>query len=320
MDKIYSLNCQGVRMVKCFKNLLATLMILTLFIGSAYAQTRKISGTVKDSKGETLPGVSVKLKGTANGTVTDAKGTYTISVPYNNAILVFSYIGFITQEKAVGSPSVVDVVLAEQSTSLNDVVVVGYGTQKKVNLIGSVATIGAKDLENRSVTNVSSALTGLSAGVSVMQSSGKPGSDGATIRIRGMGTLNNNNALVVIDGIQGTLDAVNPDDIESISILKDAAAASIYGSLAANGVILVTTKKGSKNKTTVTYTGIASKTNPSNLPSFVTDYVRHMQLVNEGYQNLGQTPVYTAATIAQWQKADADPNGLNAIGVPNYIA
>lgn len=321
MDKIYSYSDQGKGIIKrCFKNSLATLMILTLFIGSAYAQTRKITGTVKDSKGETLPGVSVKLKGTANGTVTDAKGTYIISVPDNNATLVFSYIGFVAQEKAAGNASVVDIVLAEQSTSLNDVVVVGYGTQKKVNLIGSVATISAKDIENRPVTNVSSALTGLSAGVSVMQSSGKPGADGATIRIRGLGTLNNNNALVVIDGIQGTLDAVNPDDIESISILKDAAAASIYGSLAANGIILVTTKKGSKNKTTVTYTGIASKTNPSRMPSFVSDYVRHMQLVNEGYQNLGQTPVYTAATIAQWQKADADPNGLNTIGVPNYIA
>jgi TonB-linked SusC/RagA family outer membrane protein len=321
MDKIYLCSYFKVSIAKRgFKHALGILAILILLIPNAYSQAKKITGTVRGSKGLSLPGVSVKVKGTATGAITDSKGTYSLNVPNGNAVLVFSYIGFITSEQPAGDASVVDVVLTEQSTSLNDVVVVGYGTQKKVNVVGSVATISAKDLENRPVTNVSSALTGLSSGVSVMQSSGKPGADGATIRIRGLGTLNNNSALVVIDGIQGTLDAVNPDDIESISILKDAAAASIYGSLAANGVILVTTKKGSKNKTTITYSGIASKTNPTNMPSFVTDYVRHMQLVNEGYRNLGQTPVYTDATIALWQKADADPNGLNTIGVPNYIA
>ncbi|GAB3902489.1 SusC/RagA family TonB-linked outer membrane protein [Mucilaginibacter boryungensis] len=294
--------------------------MLVLIVSGAYAQSRKVSGTVKDDKGELLPGVTVKVKSGGSITTTNTTGTYTITVPDNNATLVFSYVGYVSQEKAVGSANTLDIVLADQNTNLTDVVVVGYGVQKKVNVIGSVATISSKDLENRPVANVSSALTGLSAGVAVRQTSGMPGSDGATIRIRGTGTLNSNTALVIVDGIQGVLDAINPDDIESISILKDAAAASIYGSLAANGVILVTTKKGAKNKTTITYNGIASKTDPSNLPSFVSDYVRHMQLVNEGYANLGQTPVYTATTIATWQKANADPNGLNSIGVPNYIA
>lgn len=320
MDKIYLCRHLSLSVKKIIINSLTIISILALMIPEAYAQSRKVSGTVKDSKGELLPGVTVKIKGGGSATTTTVTGNYIITVPDSNAILVFSYVGFVSQEKAVGTATTVNIILADQSTNLTDVVVVGYGVQKKVNVIGSVATISSKDLENRPVANVSSALTGLSAGVAVRQTSGMPGSDGATIRIRGNGTLNNNNALVIVDGIQGVLDAINPDDIESISILKDAAAASIYGSLAANGVILVTTKKGTKNKTTVTYNGIASKTDPSNLPSFVSDYVRHMQLVNEGYANLGQTPVYTAATIATWQKADVDPNGVNAIGVPNYIA
>ncbi|UOE47245.1 TonB-dependent receptor [Mucilaginibacter sp. SMC90] len=294
-----------------------SLLLLTF---TASAQSKKISGTVTDSKGQTLPGVSVAIKNTANGTVTNALGAYTITVPNNDAVLIFTFVGLATQEKPVGTATTINVTLADQNNSLGDVVVVGYGVQKKVNVIGSVATVSAKDLENRPVTNVSSALTGLSAGVQVQQTSANPSGDGATIRIRGLGTLNNNGALVIIDGIQGTLDAVNPMDIESISILKDAAASSIYGSLAANGVILVTTKKGAKNKTNVSYSAIVSQTRPNGLPSFVSDYVRHMQLVNEGYRNLGQTPIYTDATIAQWQQADADPNGLNAIGVPNHIA
>ena len=300
--------------------LFSLIMLLSFMAFTASAQSIKISGTVKDSKGEIIPGVSVKVKGTSTATVTSSDGKFSLAVPSSQSILIFSFIGYDTKEVTVGNSTNLVVTIQDQNNSLNDVVVVGYGVQKKVNVIGSVATIDAKAIENRPVTNLSSSLGGLSSGVSVRQASGKPGADGATIRIRGTGTLNSNNALIIVDGIVGSMDAVNPNDVETISILKDAAAASIYGSLAANGVILITTKKGKQGKTTVTYSGLGSVAKPANLPTFVTDYITHMNLVNEGYRNLGQTPIYTDATIALWAAANANPDGLTAQGIPNYIA
>lgn len=296
------------------------IMLLSLTSLVALAQSIKISGTVKDTQGGSLPGVSVTLKGTSTAVVTSGDGKFALTVPSSQSVLLFSYIGYDVKEVTVGKVVNLNITLKEQNNSLNDVVVVGYGVQKKVNVIGSVATIDAKSIENRPVTNLSSSLGGLSSGVSVRQSSGKPGSDGATIRIRGTGTLNSNNALIIVDGIVGSMDAVNPNDVESVSILKDAAAASIYGSLAANGVILITTKKGKQGKTTVTYSGLGSVAQPANLPTFVTDYITHMQLVNEGYRNLGQNPIYTDATMALWAAANANPDGVTAQGIPNYIA
>ncbi|MGA9648258.1 SusC/RagA family TonB-linked outer membrane protein [Pedobacter sp.] len=300
--------------------LFSLIMLLSFMAFTASAQSIKISGTVKDTKGEIIPGVSVKVKGTSTATVTSDEGKFSLAVPSSQSILIFSFIGYDTKEVTVGNSTNLVVTIQDQNNSLNDVVVVGYGVQKKVNVIGSVATIDAKAIENRPVTNLSSSLGGLSSGVSVRQASGKPGADGATIRIRGTGTLNSNNALIIVDGIVGSMDAVNPNDVETISILKDAAAASIYGSLAANGVILITTKKGKQGKTTVTYSGLGSVAKPANLPTFVTDYITHMNLVNEGYRNLGQTPIYTDATIALWAAGNANPDGLTAQGIPNYIA
>ncbi|ATP57894.1 hypothetical protein CPT03_16230 [Pedobacter ginsengisoli] len=282
-------------------------------------QSRTVTGIVTDAQQIPMPGITVVIKNSKNVTQTDAEGRYQIAATTADE-LEFSYIGFDTQTIKVGDKTTINITLLSSTTGLDEVVVVGYGMQKKVNLTGSVATIESKSLENRPITNVSSALAGLAPGVFVRQSSGRPGSDGATIRIRGTGTLNSNNALVIIDGIQGVMDAVNPEDIESISVLKDAASASIYGSLAANGVILITTKKGSKKKTVVTYSGILSQTQPSNLPTFVSDYVTHMNLVNEGYRNLGQNNIYTQATIDTWTDANQNPTGVNSLGVPNNIA
>lgn len=279
-----------------------------------------ITGKVTDDKGEALPGVNILLKGSSKGTTTDIKGEFKISVPDNNAVLVFSFVGFQPQEVAVGGKSVLTVTMLSSNKALDEVVVIGYGTQKKVNMTGSVAAISSSSIENRPVTNVSSSLAGLAPGVFVRQGSGKPGSDGATIRIRGTGTLNNSDALVIIDGIMGSMDAVNPNDIESISILKDAASASIYGSLAANGVIVITTKKGSQNKMNVTYTGLYSSSTPMNRPTFVSDNARHMRLFNEGARNIGQADVYSAATIALWDEANKNPDGLTALGIPNRVA
>ncbi|MBB6502984.1 SusC/RagA family TonB-linked outer membrane protein [Pedobacter cryoconitis] len=295
----------------------STLILLTP--SSLFAQSKVISGTVTDEKQLPVPGVSVVVKGTKRSTQTDGSGKYKIQAEANSE-LVFTAIGFTTQTVPAGAGGQVDVRLSIASTGLNEIVVVGYGTQKKVNVIGSISTISAKSLENRPITNLSSGLAGLSAGVAVNQTSGKPGSDGATIRIRGSGTLNNNNPLVIIDGISGTMDAVNPNDVESMSLLKDAAAASIYGSLAANGVILITTKKGSNNKLNINYSSLFSSARPGSIPTFVSDYITHMRLVNQGYSNLGQTPVYTDATIALWAAANANPNGLTAQGIPNSVA
>ena len=281
-------------------------------------QTKFISGVVTDVNGEPLIGASVIVNRTNKGTVTDLNGKYKIETS-KGEVLAISYTGYDNKQVTVDDNSNVNVQLSEKSNLLNEVVAIGYGQQKRVNIIGAVSTIAAKSIESRSATTMSGTLAGLAAGVYVKQG-GQPGAEGTTITIRGTGTLNGTSPLVIIDGIVGSLDFVNPDDVESISILKDAATAAIYGSLASNGVILITTKKGTKNKTTVTYTGITARTRPMNTPGFVSDYARHMQLVNEGFSNLGQTPPYAAATIAEWQAATADPNGLNSKGVPNYVA
>lgn len=282
---------------------------------------RKVTGFVKDEEGLPLPGVSITIKGDKQGGVmTDADGAFTLQGIDDNSILQFSFIGMKKQEIAVRRQTTIDVILQNDAIALNEVVAVGYATQKRVNVIGSIATISSKSLDSRPVTNLSSALAGLATGVYVRNTSGKPGADGADILIRGTGTLNNTAPLVIVDGIVGSTTGVNPNDVESISVLKDAATAAIYGSLASNGVILITTKNGSQGKISVTYSGNVSATKPNNLPGFVSDYVTHMQLVNEGYSNIGQTPVYTDATIALWKNANADPNGLTAEGIPNYVA
>jgi TonB-linked SusC/RagA family outer membrane protein len=283
------------------------------------AQTKTFTGTVKDESNKPVAAASVTIKNKSGGTVTNDAGVFSINAATGD-VLIISGVNFDPTEIQLGDEASINVVLKTKATELNDVVVVGYATQKKVNLTGSVASISAKQIENRPVTNVSSSLAGLAPGVFVRQGSGKPGSDGATILIRGTGTLSSNSPLVLVDGIISSMDAVNPLDIESMSILKDAASASIYGTLAANGVILITTKRGQKNKTTVTYNGIFSTTSPMNMPEFVTDYARHMRLINEGYTNVGQPRIFADATIAAWDSASRIPNQLNPMGVPNHIA
>lgn len=283
-------------------------------------QQKLITGRVTDVSGTPLPGVTVVVKGTTQGTITDAEGNYSIKEAIDKATLIFSFVGMKTKEVVAAGKTSINVTMEEEAIGIEEVVAVGYGTQKKMNVIGSVSTINSKIIESRPVTTLSSALSGLASGVYVRNTTGKPGADGASILIRGTGTLNSTSPLVVVDGIVGSMDAVNPSDVENISVLKDAATAAIYGSLASNGVILITTKKGSKEKTTISYSGSTSITEPSNLPVFVTDYVKHMRLVNEGYSNIGQAPVYTAATIALWENANAHPNELNSIGVPNNVA
>ncbi len=292
-------------------------------------QQDKITGIVTDNTtGEPLVGVSVGVKGTSIGGTTDGNGRYSLTTSNQDVILVFNYLGYKSKEVKIGSSKVFDIALEEDVQLLDEVVVVGYGTQKKANLTGSVSSIASEKIENRPVANLSSSLSGLAAGVTVRQGSGNPGSDGASIRIRGVGTFNNDyrGPMIIVDGSVGSLDSVNPDDVESISVLKDAASAAIYGSRAANGVVLVTTKRGKKEATPrVTYTGIFSSERPGNTYNFETDYTTYMKYFNEAQRNISTSanPIvrYPDSVIEKWGNAKTNPNGMSEYeGVPNWLA
>jgi TonB-linked SusC/RagA family outer membrane protein len=216
------------------------------------AQTKTVKGTVTDLKGVPIQGANVTVKGSTAGVATDAKGEFTISAT-EESVLAISFTGYITKEEKVGSRTSLSITLMENPRLLEDVVVVGYGSQRRVNLSGAVAQVEGKDLINRPVPNVTSALQGVLPGVTVVRGSGQPGDEGYGVRIRGFSSANNASALVLVDGIEQDLNLIDPNDVESISVLKDASASAIYGARAASGVILVTTKKGSPGKTRVTF-------------------------------------------------------------------
>ena len=217
---------------------------------AAWSQDRKLTGRVTASDGQALPGVTVLLKGTSNGTNSDAEGKFTINVTGATPTVVFSSIGFITREIVVGNRTSLDVSMAENASILNEVVVTGYGSQSKREITGAVTTVSAKDLQAVPATTFAQQLQGRASGLNVVNDA-TPGGN-ATVRIRGFGTIGNNDPLYVIDGVptenSGNL---NPNDIETIQILKDASSASIYGSRAANGVVIITTKKGKAGKPTI---------------------------------------------------------------------
>nr|WP_099564735.1 TonB-dependent receptor [Gaetbulibacter sp. 4G1] len=264
-----------------------------------------VSGKVVDSKGDPLPGVTVLIKGTQKGTSTDFDGNYSISVENSNDVLVFSYIGFSTQEVAVNKQSILNITLQENTSELDEVVIVGYGAQKKVNLTGSIATIKSDDIVKNSTSNVSSALSGRLAGVITIQSSGEPGGDAANIRIRGLSSLNDNSPLVLVDGIPRALNNINSNDIESISVLKDAAAAAIYGMRAANGVILITTKRG-KGKTSFNVNMYSGIQKPTRMPDFL-DSFNYATLLNEANANDGVPAAYSDDDLQKFLSG-SDPN------------
>jgi len=244
------------------KRILTLILIVACFTTSAvFAQGINISGTVTDADGQTLPGVSVQVKNSNQGTAADVNGNYRISAPAD-ATLVFSFIGYQSQEVAVGNRSSINVTLAEDNTTLNDVVVIGYGTQTKRDITTAVTSIGSDEIQNQPVTNPLQAIQGKAAGVQITSQSGKPGS-GVSVSIRGNTSITaSNSPLYVIDGITSR-DAsfLNPNDIESMTILKDASAAAIYGSSGANGVILITTKKGRSGKPQITFNAFTGLSN-----------------------------------------------------------
>ncbi|HEX8019985.1 SusC/RagA family TonB-linked outer membrane protein [Mucilaginibacter sp.] len=259
-----------------------------------------VKGSVVDaSNGQPLIGVSINIKGTNKGTLSDIKGNFQLTNVPENAVLVITYISYEKVEIAVGGKTDIAVKLQPSMKTLSDVVVVGYGTQKKENLTGSVGIVNTQDLESRPLTNTSQALQGTVSGVFALQSSGKPGDDNTVIDIRGVGTFGDNSPLVLVDGFPGTIGDVNPNDVQSISVLKDAASSAIYGSRAANGVIVITTKRGSAGKVRVNYSGYAGIQSPTRLPK-VLNSVQYTTLYNEAAVNTGSAPLYPDSIIQKY--------------------
>ncbi|HVI45091.1 MAG TPA: TonB-dependent receptor [Chitinophaga sp.] len=277
---------------------------------SATIQNIKVKGKVTDPKGNPLPGVSVQVAGTTRGAVTSPDGAFQLEAP-DNATLVFSFVGYVQQQVAVNNRTTIDVVLQEDTKGLNEVVVVGYGTQKKVNLTGSVATISAEKLTSRPVTSVQNALQGMAPGVTVLNRPGDVGKEASnsTITVRGRTNLQSPGPMIIIDGIPSTgndMASLNPNDIESMSVLKDAASASIYGSRAANGVILINTKRGKEGKMMIDVNASYGISSPTRTPKYVNSHDFAM-LYNEGLVNAGGTPLYTAEQLKKFQDG-SDPD------------
>lgn len=235
------------------------------------AQTHKLTGKVFDQNGEAVVGASVMVKGSSVGTATDIDGSFTLNVPLKGTLVV-SYVGYKTQNIPLKGQNDIRIDLLEDTESLEELVVVGYGVQKKATLTGSVSSVGGEDIKKVSAANLSNTLAGKTAGIIANTRSGEPGEDGATITIRGKGTLGDTSPLIIVDGIADrSFSRLNPDDIESISVLKDASAA-IYGARAANGVILVTTKRGKEGKVKVNYNGSYTIAQPTRIPEMLNSY------------------------------------------------
>ena len=305
-------------MLKRLQSVSMVLFLGTLFSGTistatasganSFATTQQAGickGLVKDATGESVIGASVVVKGTTNGTITDFDGNFSLDGIKKGDVIVISYVGYQTQEiKWNGSP--LNVILKEDSKTLSEVVVVGYGTQKKANLSGSVAMVDSKELENRPIQNVSSGLQGLMPGVAITGTNGAPGQDAGKIRVRGIGTLNEAGPYILVDGIEtGTLSAVDPNDIESISVLKDAASAAIYGSRAANGVVLITTKRGKTGQTKISYSGYLSFQNATNMIERMGSY-EYASLLNQALEAEGMSKRFNDTELQKFKDGN-DP-------------
>lgn len=298
-------------------------IILTPAQKTIVQQQVQVTGRVTDSSGTSIPGVTVVVKGTTQGTVTDVEGQYSLSNVSGDAVLVFSFVGMRMQEIQVAGESTINVIMTEETVGIEEVVAVGYGTQRKADLTGAVGSIGSKELSRKTLLNASQALAGNIAGVLVNQNSGMAGDDGATINIRGLGTLNDNSPLIIIDGViassqdipikdsygstqnvssNNPLNSINPKDIESITVLKDAASASIYGSRAANGVIIVTTKRGAKGEQPrLEYGYTYGITQVTSYPEMITNSTDYMTLANEAAVNSGKGKIFSDDMINAYE-------------------
>jgi TonB-dependent starch-binding outer membrane protein SusC len=309
-----------------FNWLLKPIVTILLFCGLAYPafplpdadQQIRVSGTITDESGAGMPGVNIQVKGTTTGVISDENGRYTVPVPSGNATLVFSFIGFVTQEVPVGGKATVDVSLKAELTGLDEVVVVGYGTQKRANVVGSVTSISGASIQSIPSVSVSTAIAGRLPGSVVIQETGEPGNLGARILVRGRSTLGGNRAsnvdntrpLVIIDGIYGrSMDEIDPNDISSLSVLKDASAA-IYGAQAANGVILITTKSGQEGKPRLNYQFYQGFMTPTIIPD-VTNAAEYATMLSEYQIANGKARTWSDDDIALFA------NGTDPWGHPN---
>ncbi|ADF54685.1 SusC/RagA family TonB-linked outer membrane protein [Zunongwangia profunda] len=283
------------------------LIFFLLLFYKSFSQEIEIKGTVSDESGA-LPGASVIIKGTNNGTTTDFEGQFSLRVDPNlQNVLVVSFVGYRTKEVAISADQQnYEILLESDLNQLDDVVVVGYGTEKRANLTGAVSTIDEKAIEGKPVTNSYQALQGESSGLIIQNTTSKPGSI-PQINIRGISTINGNTPLIVVDGVISSLNNINPSNIESISVLKDAASAAIYGSRAANGVILVTTKNGKKGKPRFTYQTMFGIQEPTNFPKFASSW-EYATLRNEALINSGMAPAFTPEQILNFKENGPDVN------------
>ncbi|MDE5710441.1 MAG: SusC/RagA family TonB-linked outer membrane protein, partial [Bacteroides sp.] len=304
-------------MIKSLKSVGALLFLSTFCNGTVYAtqvektadvkvvqQNGTCTGVVKDATGETVIGASVLVKGSTNGTITGIDGDFSLSNVPRGSVIVISFVGYQTQEvKWTGTP--LNIVLKDDSKLLDEVVVVGYGTQKKVNVTGAVSMVNSDVIESRPVANVSQALQGAIPGLNLSaSSSGGDLNTSMSINIRGTGSIGNGSVdrpLILIDGIEGDLNSLNPNDVESVSVLKDAASASIYGSRAAFGVILVTTKSGKAGKVKVTYSGDVRFSTATQVPKMANS-LQFATYFNAANVNAGGSNIFTDETMENIKK------------------
>ncbi|WP_445736963.1 SusC/RagA family TonB-linked outer membrane protein [Mariniflexile sp.] len=279
----------------------------------------KISGTVTDAYGQVLPGANIIEKGTSNGTQSDFDGKFSLTVSSAKSIIVVSYIGFLSQEVNVNNQTIISIVLQEDSAKLDEVVIVGYGTTKKVNLTGAVGIAKGEVLENRAIATVGQGLQGVLPGLNITVNNGDPANN-VDFNIRGFESINGGSPLILVDNVPMDLNQINPNDIESISVLKDAASAAIYGARAAFGVILVTTKKGKKGKVNVTLSTEQTVTAPIFLVDPVTDPLVYMTSQNDvALLSTGGAPIYDSNRLADALAYSQNPTEANAWSVRNGL-
>lgn len=292
-------------------------LILTVSVQLTFAQGRIVTGKVTDTNGDEAIGASVLEKGTKNGTVTDVDGTFRIVVE-NDAVLQISYIGYITQEVPVGNRTSLNIILATNEEMLEEVVVVGYGAQKKESVIGAISQVTSSDLLGTPSANISQAIAGKIPGVITTQTSGAPGSDDTQIFIRGRASFaGDNQPLILVDGIEREFSQIAPDDIETISVLKDASATAVYGVRGANGVMLITTKRGREQKPVVSLTANWQSQSPTRDDTYLNAY-NSVLLLEEALANDGLTSQYSAADLEMYKKSsNGELKGLDALLYPD---
>ena len=293
------------------------ILALSLIGTSVFAQTKQVTGVVKDATGETVIGASVVEKGTTNGVITDFDGVFKLTVS-ENAVLQISYIGYQTQEVKVAGKTTLDITLREDSEILEEVVVVGYGAQKKESVIGAISQVTSKDLLSTPSANISQAISGKITGVITSQTSGAPGADDAQIYIRGRATFAGDaQPLVLVDGVERSFSQIAPDDIETISVLKDASATAVYGVRGANGVMLITTKRGKEQKPVVSLTANWQIQSPTRKDTYLDSY-QSVMLLEEALANDGLPSQFSADDIEMYRRSVAgELSGRDAMLYPN---